>query len=632
MKHSLYLLSGLLAASLALSACGNSNSPPPALKKLGVFRSANDCKDVEDYVKNYIEHAKDYTPPSYYEDAPIAMPMDGSSSGTSGGDTGTGGNQADSGGMAEQGSSTVVQSDIAFPDVARGLLYTFDQNKNLKTYRVEPVDQAQLLSTFSLNFEPRELVSLNVDSHAYLAVFGLRYPDGLDANKMMSPAIYTPPAYSVLAILDLTLVDQPQKLVQYELGGYFLDGRAFNADGKITWVNQASVSLDFFNSDQVFPELKRNDGQVISNEDIVSCVDTLLYESEDDYDYPLYDLSYTLISSLDLKTMKISTQGLLSPAWNTLVSVNPQHLYLAQKTFDSVNSELYQFSLEPLQLRASTLVEGEIPNQFFIGEAKDGTVSVFHYLNNWNFDFPNCIEFCAQPVNQAEETSLQIGTYLTNYVVEGDKLQVQGRVGPLAPNERPFAARFSDHFGYVITYQQIDPLFVVDLSDASQPKLLYEQKIDEVSYHLEEIPSDGDTHLLLGIGGLPQEGTVVANLFEIDSSGHANVADQLLLSDPGEHSWSVIFSEYRGLGISQDRKSFVVPVDSDMKSSLAYFSVDPLEKKLVGLQKISKAIVDYNHNYSRGYIFDQSLAGLSYAELELFGTDPLQKLQTWPLQ
>ena len=78
----------------------------------------------------------------------------------------------------------------------------------------------------------------------------------------------------------------------------------------------------------------------------------------------------------------------------------------------------------------------------------------------------------------------------------GESLVQVGSVSGLGKNERVYAVRFIQDRGYVVTFRQVDPLYVVDLSDPTDPTVEGELKINGYSSYLHPI---GD-HLLLGVG------------------------------------------------------------------------------------------------------------------------------------
>lgn len=77
-----------------------------------------------------------------------------------------------------------------------------------------------------------------------------------------------------------------------------------------------------------------------------------------------------------------------------------------------------------------------------------------------------------------------------------DRLVQVGSVDGLGKDERVYAVRFIEDRGYVVTFRQVDPLYVVDLSDPTAPKQAGELKIEGYSAYLHPIGE----HLLLGVG------------------------------------------------------------------------------------------------------------------------------------
>jgi len=79
---------------------------------------------------------------------------------------------------------------------------------------------------------------------------------------------------------------------------------------------------------------------------------------------------------------------------------------------------------------------------------------------------------------------------------QGTRLVPVGRVGDLGKGERIYAVRFVGDTGYVVTFRQVDPLYVVDLSTPTAPRVRGELKITGYSAYLHPVGDD----LLLGVG------------------------------------------------------------------------------------------------------------------------------------
>ncbi len=71
-----------------------------------------------------------------------------------------------------------------------------------------------------------------------------------------------------------------------------------------------------------------------------------------------------------------------------------------------------------------------------------------------------------------------------------------GQVSGLGRNERIYAVRFIGDRGYVVTFRQTDPLYVLDLSDPTAPAVQGELKVAGYSAYLHPV----DETLLLGLG------------------------------------------------------------------------------------------------------------------------------------
>jgi hypothetical protein len=82
------------------------------------------------------------------------------------------------------------------------------------------------------------------------------------------------------------------------------------------------------------------------------------------------------------------------------------------------------------------------------------------------------------------------------YVLDAATLKVTGQVGGLGKGEQIYAVRFLGPLGYVVTFRQTDPLFVIDLSDPSAPRAVGELTITGYSDYLHPV---GDGHLV-GVG------------------------------------------------------------------------------------------------------------------------------------
>ena len=83
-----------------------------------------------------------------------------------------------------------------------------------------------------------------------------------------------------------------------------------------------------------------------------------------------------------------------------------------------------------------------------------------------------------------------------NLFILNGALQQVGGITDIAPTERIYAARFMGDKAYLVTFEIIDPFFVIDVSNPFEPKILGELKIPGFSNYLHPL----DENHLLGIG------------------------------------------------------------------------------------------------------------------------------------
>ncbi len=89
-------------------------------------------------------------------------------------------------------------------------------------------------------------------------------------------------------------------------------------------------------------------------------------------------------------------------------------------------------------------------------------------------------------------------TYVTVFKINDDSFDEVGRAEGIAEGERLYAVRFINDRAYLVTFLQVDPFFVMDLSDPTSPKVQGELKIPGFSTYLH--PLDGNRIIGLGFG------------------------------------------------------------------------------------------------------------------------------------
>jgi uncharacterized secreted protein with C-terminal beta-propeller domain len=107
----------------------------------------------------------------------------------------------------------------------------------------------------------------------------------------------------------------------------------------------------------------------------------------------------------------------------------------------------------------------------------------------------------------------------------GSHLKVVGSVGGIAPNDVLYSVRFMGERAFFVTFQKVDPLFAVDLSDPEDPKLLGELHIPGYSDYLQPI----DENHLVAIGRGADESTGLFQELQVSIFDVSDLSDPRLL-------------------------------------------------------------------------------------------------------
>jgi uncharacterized secreted protein with C-terminal beta-propeller domain len=182
-------------------------------------------------------------------------------------------------------------------------------------------------------------------------------------------------------------------------------------------------------------------------------------------------------------------------------------------------------------------VNGTVLNQFSISEHL-GVLRIASTSGQW----------ARWWMENPEPMSSSVVTFVRGVDVETDRqvLNEVGRVDNIAPEERIWSARFDADRCYLVTFRQIDPLWVIDMSDETNPMILGELEIPGVSTYIHPLSRN---HLLtIGMGpgedglGLDWSNTRLS-LFNITNPAEPSVDDVLSLTpvagmDAEGWSWS----------------------------------------------------------------------------------------------
>jgi Beta propeller domain len=139
-------------------------------------------------------------------------------------------------------------------------------------------------------------------------------------------------------------------------------------------------------------------------------------------------------------------------------------------------STVYRFGIGDLGYKYASLVPGNVANQYSLDEDKAG------YMRMVTSDRRN------------NKNTSNVYTLAKNG-------NIQGKLENIAPGEASYGVRFIGDYLYLVTFQQVDPLFVIDLSDAKKPAIKAELKMPGYSNYLHPYGELKDgVQYLIGLG------------------------------------------------------------------------------------------------------------------------------------
>jgi uncharacterized secreted protein with C-terminal beta-propeller domain len=187
-----------------------------------------------------------------------------------------------------------------------------------------------------------------------------------------------------------------------------------------------------------------------------------------------------------------------------------------------------------LNLEASGTVTGKPLNQFSLDEYEDNLrVATTVGSNWWWFGFGD---------GGARQSANDI------YILDED-LRLRGELTDLGLEERIYSARFIEDKGYLVTFKQIDPFFVLDLSNPDNPKKSGELKIPGYSSYLHPITKDK----ILGIG--EENNKVKVSLFDVSDPKNPQEISKYSLDE----YYSEISSTHHAFLLDKKHQIFFLP-------------------------------------------------------------------------
>lgn len=373
-----------------------------------------------------------------------------------------------------------------------------------------------------------------------LVVFSAHNTQGIRGDGQPVPAIVEGPfmpgnsvgAKTTISVFDVRDVAAPKKLRSVEIDGAFVDARMVGSVVRSVteWTPEVKIPSPIYENGNIsesskqalresiasshlqdwIPQMRllRGDGSQERAGELVSC-DRLARPST------FSGINTVGVMSFDLAADEFDAPSEGVVAGGERVYANEKNVYITSAEWKpdqgSTTTSIHKFSVAPgdktglsMTYRGSGAVEGELLNSYAMSE-RDGILRIASTY--------------AGTVGWVNRRWVREGIVTTLAERDGKLVQV-GRLGGLGKQDAESirAVRFIDDKGYVVTFRQTDPLFVIDLRDASTPKVAGKLKIPGFSGYLHPVGKDR----LIGVGQSEGQGMAVPNAGSSMNSGATN--------------------------------------------------------------------------------------------------------------
>ena len=415
-------------------------------------------------------------------------------------------------------------------------------------------------------------------------------------------------------IYDISDKSKPKEIRKVSLDGYYKDSRMI---GKNIYFISAKIPTYYTN---------------ITEKEILPCYsDTVSLIKQESINYT--DIaylkssntnSYLLVGGFNIENKeKVNIETFYGASADDIY-VSEENMYITEYDYgydedygysyyrtnennkSNEKTKIYKFNLKDSQIKLQCTgeVNGYLKNQFSMDEY-EGNLRVA-ITSGYNENSSNAI-----------------------FVFDKDLKEI-GKIEDLAQGEKIYSVRFIGKIGYVVTFEQIDPLFVIDLSDPYNPVVKGQLKIPGYSSYLH--PYD-ETHII-GIGyntesngyGGVRNATLKMSLFDI--SNLENPREIFNVSIGNEKSSSEVINEHKALFYNKQKNLIGFPVyfqqAPDYKDSFVIYKID-MEKGFEKYGEISEESKRYNYNSRKIYI-GETIYVIRYDEIISYNMNDLKEI------
>lgn len=509
-------------------------------------------------------------------------------------------------------SSTNVQvKNVDEPDYLKTdgkYIYIVNQNW-LTIIDAYPAENAKIVLKIALDIEQQNLENMFLNGDKLVIFYyGSTQTYGIAQYDYAPYPIYTPKIFSM--ILDVSDRENPKIMTKYEVDGSYVNSRMINdivylvTTSGVDYVNpilprimegSTLIMPDVYRFPNPEPSYTFNtvtafdvSGKLHTSETFLMGYSNTIYVSEENlyityqknipytyYDNMSKDRFFDVVvpllpqdvqdkikaiqndANLDPYAKWIQVSSLLQDTYNNLPKDEKEKLFeqiqIALEEYDArIQSDvsrtvIHKISLDKGNLKyiANSEVPGYLLNQFSMDESGNRF----------------------RVATTSESFSRSGSAPSSNVFVLDENLNLVGSLTKIAPDERIYSARFMGDRLFLVTFKQIDPFFVIDLS-ADSPKILGALKIPGFSNYLQ--PYDEDHIIGIGKdtkenewGGMSTTGVKIS-MFDVTDFQNPKETDTIVIGDSSTDSEALY--NHKSLLLDKQKDVMSIPIKGEIKA------------------------------------------------------------------
>ncbi len=200
-------------------------------------------------------------------------------------------------------------------------------------------------------------------------------------------------------------------------------------------------------------------------------------------------------------------------------------------------------------------------------------------------------------------------TNLESYSLEGS-VPTLLKSHTLVEGESLHATRFDGNRAYIVTFFQIDPLWIMDLSDPANPKVESELQVPGWSSYIQPM---GDYLAAVGVEG----GALTASLFNVKDPANPSLASRVTIGDKG-YTWSEANWNEKAVAILAEQNLILLPYQSYSWTDGSSSAVQLVDMNLATGTLVKRGVIAHAFQPRRATALQEGiLASISNRELFL---------------